>query len=170
MSKRLLLLVALVCLAALALGQALPPTTHPTPQKWIVLGDAPGREMQKRTFHLQATEYLSVLYVEKSALGPEWESPSPLPLTLTKVEEIARGELRKLVTDEPRWLVTDFHLGRFERSANWYYAVTLKPDVEVAGVEPDSFVALVDFSGKPGRIGKLNRPEANKHSQELPAR
>jgi len=152
MSKALLLLGTLVSLGAFALAQTLPTTTLHTPQKGGYLNAASNSVTERRTFQLGGKEYRTRLSLEETALGPEWESPSPLPLSLAKVEEIARSELRKLVTDEPRWMVTDFHLGRFERRSNWYYAVTLKPDVEVAGVRADSFIALVDFSGKPARI------------------
>jgi hypothetical protein len=158
MTKRPFFIGGLVCLSAFALAQTLPPTTHPTPQKWIA-GDLSKWEREQRTFRLEGKDYLTLLYLEETALGPEWESPSPLPIGLDKAEEIARSELRKLVADEPHWMVTDFHVGRFQRRANWYYAVTLKPDVEVQGVKPDSFVALVDFSGKPGRIAQI---ESNK--------
>ena len=79
-----------------------------------------------------------------------------------KVEEIVRTELRKLVQDEPNWLVTDFRVSRFERSPGWYYAITLKPEIEritltpaikLVNEPPQSYTLLVDFSGTPGKTG-----------------
>ena len=95
-----------------------------------------------------------MLVLEDTALGPEWEPSSPLPIDLAKAEEIARTELRKLAPDESRWVATDFEISRFGRRANWYYAVTLKPQFEFTGVRSDTFTVLVDFSGKAGRIAR----------------
>ena len=86
-------------------------------------------------------------------MGPEWESSSPLPIGFAKAEEIARGELRKLVADESNWVVTEFQIARFGRRPNWYYAVTLAPEMEAVGLRHRSVTLLVDFSGKPGLVG-----------------
>ena len=151
MNKNLFSLGCLLALSALTLGQTLP-RTLPSVQKQGYLGPSLKWETGKRMFHVEGKDYFSVLALEQTALGPDWEAPAPLPLTLAKVEQIARVELRKLVTDEARWVVIEFEIARFHRSPNWYYAVTLKPDVEIQGVRPDSFVALVDFAGNAGRI------------------
>jgi hypothetical protein len=102
--------------------------------------------------------------LEDSGVSADWQPPAPLPLGWAKVEEIARTELRKLVQDEPNWLVTDFRVSRFERSPGWYYAITLKPEIEritlspaitLLEERPQSYTLLVDFSGKPGKTGWL---------------
>ena len=61
-------------------------------------------------------------------------------------------------------LITDFRVSRFERGPGWYYAITLKPEIEritltpaikLVNEPPQSYTLLVDFSGKPGKAGGL---------------
>lgn len=156
---QLLLFGGLAFCAAAMLAQTLPSTTFPPAERsgyrGIYGGDRPQWEAERRRFYLGGREYLCGIYPEKNTLGPKWESSSPLPIGLAKAEEIARSELRKLVAEEPRWVVTDFQISRFGHRPNWYYAVTLKPELEAVGVRSESFTVLVDFSGKAGLIGRL---------------
>ena len=132
--------------------RTLPPDLPSLNRSGIYGLDRSNVEVERRTFYLGGREYLSALYREAPTLGPEWESSSSLPIGLAKAEEIARIELRKLVGEESKWVVTDFQISRFGHRRNWYYAVTLKPEMEAVGVRSESFTVLVDFLGKPGRI------------------
>jgi hypothetical protein len=93
--------------------------------------------------------------LEQAAVGGEWESSAPLPITLSAAEKLARVELAKIVTDESGWIATDFQISRFGAGPSWYYSVTLKPTLQLSGERPEAFTVLVDFSGKPGRVREL---------------
>jgi hypothetical protein len=130
------------------------------------LGGSSNRpQVATQSSYIGGREYLC--FLEDSGGSADWQPPAPLPLGWPKVEEIARTELRKLVQDEPNWLVTDFRVSRFERGPGWYYAITLKPQIELTTMipatelvkkRPQSYTLLVDFSGKPGRGGRLANP------------
>ena len=112
--------------------------------------------MVTRSSYVGGKVYLSTL--KETRVPPGWEPSAPLPLSLAKVEEVARTELRKLGADELWWFVTDFQICRFGRGTNWYCAVTLKPELQPVGERPESFTLLVDLSGNPGLIRRLGAP------------
>ena len=116
--------------------------------------------MVTRTSYVGGREYLSML--KETRVRPEWEPSAPLPLNLAKVEEVARTELRKLGPDDSWWIITEYQISRFGRGTNWYYAVTLKPEIQVVGLRPESFTLLVDFSGNPGVIRRLGASSTRK--------
>jgi hypothetical protein len=89
-----------------------------------------------------------------------WQPSAALPLALGKIEELARAELRKIAQDEPNWVVTDFRVSRFDSAPGWYYAATLKPEIELDKKRPQSYTLLVDFSGSPGRTGHMITPNS----------
>ena len=159
MGKYLLLLLCATAFSVAAmLAQTLPSTLPNLGKRGYIMPSQPAHQTARRSSYVGGKEYLCIL--EEERVGPEWESSGPLPVALAKVEKITRTELRKLAADEPRWLVTDFQISRFGRGPNWYYVITLKPDVEVAGLRAEVFTLLVDFSGKPGRVGRLVSPQA----------
>jgi len=156
---QLLLFGGLVFGAGVVLAQTFPrtlPADLPSVKGTGIHGVArPQWEAERRYFYLSGGEYLSAIYPERNALGPEWESSAPLPIGLAKAEETARRELRKLVDKESSWVVTDFQISRFGLRSNWYYVITFKPEMGAVSVRPESFTVLVDFSGKPGLIGRI---------------
>ena len=163
--KLLLIGSALSC-AVVLLAQTLP-STLPLEHKYYLGGSSSRPQPASQTSCVGGKVYCC--YLEDSGVSADWQPPAPLPLGWAKVEEIARTELRKLVQDEPNWLVTDFRVSRFERSPGWYYAITLKPEMEritltpaikLVNEPPQSYTLLVDFSGKPGKTGWLSTPKA----------
>jgi len=68
---------------------------------------------QKLTFPLDHESYVATISSEARLSGPSWEASSPLPLTFAAVEELARKELRKVVTDEPLWEVAALRRGHY---------------------------------------------------------
>ena len=155
--SKALLFCGLTFGSAVLLAQTLPSTLlNLGKRQFIVLSNA-AHQTVRRTSYLGGKEYVCTL--EETNVSPDWESSAPLPVALAKIEEVTRTELRKFVADEPKWLVTDFQVSRFGRGPNWYYVIALKPDVEVAGVRPESFTFLMDFSGKPGLVLPAVRSE-----------
>jgi hypothetical protein len=59
-------------------------------------------------FQLDGQRYLARIAREAVLAGPAWDTFKPLPLSFAGVEEVARIELRKLVTDERTWRVKSF--------------------------------------------------------------
>jgi len=148
------------------LAQTLPSTLPPREHGSYSGGSSNCSQVARQSSCIGGREYLC--FLEDSGVSADWQPPAPLPLGWAKVEEIARTELRKLVQDEPNWLVTDFRVSRFERSPGWYYAITLKPEIERVTLtpaitlleeRPQFYTLLVDFSGKPGRTGWLATPK-----------
>ena len=96
--------------------------------------------------------------------SPSWEPSKPLPLSFTKAEQVARSELRRIVSDEPSWEVTKFGLWRVRETSpqSWYYEVRLSPATRrreySTNSYPDDFAVLIDFSGKPGSLRRI-QPE-----------
>jgi hypothetical protein len=155
-THQLLLFGTLALSTGLMLAQDLPSALPPSQLPRYAGGSHSGPEMVTRTSYVGGKAYLSML--KETRVRPEWESSAPLPLSLSKVEEVARTELCKLGADELWWFVTDFQICRFGRGTNWYYAVTLKPELQPVGERPESFTLLVDLSGNPGSIGRLGTP------------
>jgi hypothetical protein len=146
--------------AAVVLAQTLPSTLPSLAgARYSGLRTTAAGESVRRTFQIGGKVYLTALHPDETMLGPEWEPSSPLPIGFPKAEEIARGELRKLVANETNWVVTQFEITRFGRRANWYHAVTLRPEMEAVGLRPRSVTVLVDFSGNPGLITRHAGPQ-----------
>jgi len=163
---KLILIGSVLSCAAVLLAQTLP-STLPREHKYYLGGSSSRPQPASQTSCVGGKVYCC--YLEDSGASADWQPPAPLPLGWAKVEEIARTELRKLVQDEPNWLVTDFRVSRYERSPGWYYAITLKPEIEritltpaikLVHEPPQSYTLLVDFSGKPGKTGWLATPKA----------
>jgi hypothetical protein len=154
MLKRQLLIIggAFVC-SALILAQNLPSTVP-----------SATREHEPRAplsvqgfgwvFNLNGKKYEAKISNDQIADGPEWTPAVPLPLTFAKVEEIARAELRKLVSDDSTWELTELNLRRLsnDTESKWYYVVKLTPRSVDRGVIPDSFYLPISLSGEIGRI------------------
>ena len=163
---RLLLIGSALCCAAVLLAQTLPSALPSVEHRSYFGGSSNHPRVARQSSCIGGREYLC--FLEDSGVSADWQPPAPLPLGWAKVEEIARIELRKLVQDESKWLVTDFRLSRFERGPGWYYAITLKPEIELIALtsaialvneRPQSYTLLVDFSGTPGKTGSLGTPK-----------
>ena len=154
MLKRQLLIIggAFVC-SALILAQTLPSTVPLATQEHQPRAplNVPGIAW---IFNLNGKKYEAKITRDQVADGPEWTPAAPLPLTFAKVEEIARAELRKLVSDDSTWEVTELNLRRLtkESESKWYYVVKLTPRSIDRGVSPESFCLPISFSGEIGRI------------------
>ena len=89
--------------------------------------------------------------------GPDWWPSQPLPLSFTDGETIARGELRKLVHDEPSWELTDISLHRLldRRSTKWHCAFHFMATdaTDDRGWHHDQFTVHVNLAGTPGATG-----------------
>jgi len=162
---KLLLICSALCCAAVLLAQTLPSTLPSTEHRSYLGGSSNRPQVARQSSYIGGRDYLC--FLEDSGVSADLQPPAPLPLGWAKVEEIARTELRKVVKDEPNWLVTDFRVSRFEGRPGWYYAITLKPEIELITLmpaiapvneRPQSYTLLVDFSGKPGRGGRLANP------------
>lgn len=163
---KLFLIGSALCCAAVLLAQTLPSSLPPREHGSYSGGSSSRPQPARQTSCVGGKVYCC--YLEDSGVSADWQPPAPLPLGWAKVEEIARAELRKLVQDEPNWLVTDFRVSRFEGSPGWYYAITLKPEIEritltpaikLVNEPPQSYTLLVDFSGTPGKTGWLATPK-----------
>ncbi len=141
----------------IALAQNAPPTLPPRPLPKIVLPAGKHAPVETRTFWIGGKEYRSVLAAKEDKSFRAWNSASPLPIGLARAEEIARGELAKLVDDAGAWQVSDFRISRFATEHYWYMSVTFEPATQVVSdpLPPDSFTVLLDFGGKPGRIFRV---------------
>jgi hypothetical protein len=51
--------------------------------------------------------------------------------------------------------VTDFEISRFGASSSWYYGVTLRPVLQPSRAPSETFTALMDLAGTPGRVFEL---------------
>jgi len=122
-------------------------------------GVAP-RQPIRRTSHVNGKECISIL--QQPTVSPEWEPSAALPLSLSAAEKVARLALSKIVPDDSMWVATDFQISRFGAGPDWYYAVTLQPVLQLSGEPPESFTALVDFAGTPGRVLQLGPHEVRR--------
>jgi hypothetical protein len=151
MRKHQLLLTGGVALcAALVLGQTLPATLPSRPSGFTAL--AP--QLEAWSFVLQGKGYGATLSRAQVSASPEWSPSALLPLTPAKAEAIARGELRKLVSDDSTWVVEEFMLRRFrgEAQGKWIYVVGFKPADGTTNATSDRFFLPISFSGEPAKI------------------
>ena len=113
-----------------------------------------------RDFKLEGVEYRAGLSRSGLDSSPEWQSSQPLPIGFNRLEEIARQELGKLVTNDADWSVTGFQLQSVttQTALKWYFVVEMRPFWEPAAPGAkvnDSFCICIDLSGRPGIIGRL---------------
>ena len=134
---------------SLVVAQTLPRTTPAKPQRGYVSLSSTAVTVSRNS-RVNGRNYVSIL--KQTTNSPAWDSAAPLPLSFSSAEQIARGELRKIVSDESDWVADDFQIRRFAGALSWYYAVTLQPALQLTGERSDSFTVLVDFSGTPGRV------------------
>lgn len=133
---------------------------RPHVKRQFISGDG-GDVPMVRLFELNHVKYGATISQTAVALGPEWKPSKPLPIDLAKVESIARKELRKLVSDDSKWEVTEFYLQSFygPLAKGWYFQVGLKPMVDhtlvASGQKSDSFWVCVDLAGEPGTVETL---------------
>ncbi len=153
MSKQQLFIFGLCLSAAVVLAQTLPPTLPSAANRPGYVRGVSAVQPVRRTSHLNGKEYLSILKPPTASHG--WEPSATLPLAPSAAERSARLELSKIVPDDSEWAVTDFQISRFGAGPDWYYAVTFQPVVQLAGEPTETFTALVDLAGMPGRVFQL---------------
>ena len=155
----LMLLGGVLWATMLANSQTAPSTLPPRQLPKIDYRPAPEfqHNSSSRAFHIGGKQYRSTIDLEKAIAGPPWNPSSPLPISLARLEQIARTELDKLVGDESKWQVVDFQISRAAGGRHWYIAVTLEPAVQVVAesLPRDSFTALIDLYGRPGNIAQV---------------
>ena len=149
MSKHHTCVLGLLLLGVVVLAQELPRTLPPLNKPGYYAGEHRPRSLVRRTSHVNGKDY--VILLAQPTTSREWEPSGVLPLSLPEAEKIARLELGKIVTDGSQWVITDFQISRFGPGPNWYYAVTLQPVLQLSGEPSESFTALLDFNGTPGR-------------------
>jgi len=149
--RQILILVGVTLCAALVIAQPLPPTVPLATREHQSRGELPGISWQ---FRLNGKQYVSKLTGAQIASGPDWSTSSSLPLTLAKVEQIARDELRKLVGDDAKWEITELSLKRFPQitERGWYYLVKLTSKDHPSNIMTDAFVFPIGFSGEVGQV------------------
>ena len=86
---------------------------------------------------------------EDTARGSvNWSPTDPLPLSFTGAEDIARGELRQLVHDEPKWSVSEISLHRNGGlPETWFYKIGFHGPPEETR---DYLTVFVTFAGTTG--------------------
>jgi len=114
-------------------------------------------QVERKSFPLDGYTYVATLNHEPVMAGPSWEASSPPPLTFDIVERAARKELRKLMSDEPSWVVFTFELhhmlGAGRGTGKWYYAVEFRPPlVDGKFTHNGLFYVFIDASGNPGTV------------------
>jgi len=151
--NQILLIGSAAFCAALVIGQT-PPPTLPGPLPKILQAKGPGFEAEVRNFEFDGQAYRVLLPHRDILSGPEWNPSLPLPLSFAKVEEIARGQLRKLGAEDEALPVAGFEVHRLLEVAEpkWYYAVTFRSALDVRGELFDRITLLVSFGGQPGEI------------------
>jgi hypothetical protein len=159
MQTRHLILVgiAALCAAAVVAQTLRPDLPHKSGEGYMGRSHS---DPAKRVFQFQGKAYLSLLEQPRAKADRDWQPSAPLPISLAKAEEIGRAELRKFVKEDAHWPVAEISISRFRGSIDWYYAVTFSPEVYLESEPRDSFVVLVDFSGKPGLIAQTPIPMA----------
>jgi hypothetical protein len=105
-------------------------------------------------FWVNGKQYAAKLSRDEIISAPDWSPSSSLPFTLAKAEQIARAELRKLVSNDSTWEVTEVSLQRLreEVQPKWYYLIKFMPKNRESNVIPDLFVFPISLSGEPGHI------------------
>lgn len=155
MNKALSLLTGLGVLSAatVLLSQTLP-STLPSKGPKIYRGSSAEYAGEMWLFHVGDKHYRARITKEEISSGPSWRPTMPMPLSLAKVEEISRAELRKLGVDDGDWEMTDLHLKRLRGNdqPKWYYVVRLAPRLGDDNAASDSFFVVISFSGKPGVV------------------
>src|SRR6185369_7831812 len=83
----------------------------------------------KTAFHIDRIEYATWIIGNAIESSPDWTPTQPAPLGFAQLEEIARRELAKILTNDAPWSVTSFQLlstpGR--QRLKWYFLVEMKP-------------------------------------------
>lgn len=97
---------------------------------------------------LDGVELWNGITKETVLSGAAWSPSEPLPLSFSSAEEIARGELGRLVHDEPKWKLREIQLHRlWDWPQGWYYSIQFSPlDRPSSG----HFSVFVGFSGATG--------------------
>jgi hypothetical protein len=154
MRKPQLLLIGLIIFSASILLSQTVPSTLPSKGPKIFSATSADYAGEMWLFHVGAKHYRARITKEEIIAGPDWRPSTPLPLSLSKAEEIARVELRKLGVNDVGWDVTDLHLKRLRANdqSKWYYVVGLGPAVPKDAAAHDSFFAIISLSGNPGVI------------------
>jgi len=157
-TRPLLIIGAISLCAALLFAQTLP-STLPLATREHQRPSPNGGQGFGWQFNLNGKKYEAKITREQIEAGPKWTPSAPLPLSLAKAEEIARDELRKLVSDDATWELTEFNLRCLndQTEPKWYYVVKLKHKMQDRGVMPDLFILPISFSGELGRI-QINGP------------
>jgi len=139
----------------LSFAQSLPSTVPLAAQEKFAAGH--GLLGISWQFDLSGKKYAAQLSREQIASAPDWNSTSPLPLTLAKAEELARAELRKRVVDDSNWEVTELGLHRLrgEVRPKWYFLVQLMQKKRESSVIPDVFILPITFAGETGKINVI---------------
>lgn len=111
-------------------------------------------------FQIEGASYRSWMAAASLQASPDWTASQPMPVSFARLEQVARGELAKLVTDDASWSVRSFQLHSIpqELSLKWYFVIEMKPVWEPtvpAANEPDSFRIYIDLAGTPGTIRRL---------------
>src|SRR4029077_727298 len=85
--------------------------SHPGGQK-IFTASAQDSSLKQeiRVFYIDGVQYWATIGEEALLSGPDWTPSKPLPLDFTKVEGIARQELRRFISEDSTWEVAGFHL------------------------------------------------------------
>ena len=144
-----LLIGGLITLCSAAIFSQTLPSTFPANPPRQRVGHSTG---EAQIFTLQGKRYRAEIGHEEVSAGPDWRPALPLPLSLSKAEEIARAELDKWLPANSGWQVTDLRLKRLRGDDKWYCAVRLAPAVKDAGSREDSFFVLINLSGTPGHV------------------
>jgi hypothetical protein len=155
MQKRQLLFIGGISLtAALVIAQTLPSTVPLAAREHQPVGRSSDIRGFSWIFDLNGKKYQATIPRDQVAASAEWTCALPLPLTCAKVEEIARVELRKLLSNDSTWEVMELDLRRLneESTSKWYYLVKLMPKLRDRGVISDSFYVPISFSGEAGQI------------------
>jgi hypothetical protein len=153
MNKYKLGIIGIFLTAMLVVGQNLPRTLPAVNSRGYYGGVRQLPQAVRRNSLFNGKEYVSIL--QQPTVSREWETSVALPISLPAAEKEARVELSKIVPDDSEWVVTDFQISRFGAGPIWYYAVTLQPTVQLSDGPAESFTALIDFSGTPGRVVQL---------------
>lgn len=108
------------------------------------------------SFHIDGMPHSAKIEHSAILATKPWDPSKPLPLSLGEVEQVARKELRKLVSNDKSWEVVGFDITRLEtlpNTPNWYYTVHFRSTVPRGGSITNGFdyaPVLVDFGGKAG--------------------
>jgi hypothetical protein len=125
-----------------------------------IAGGSLGALPPKRDFYLNGHPYSAIIRADVLDSSPDWDPSQAPPLIYSRLQEIARRELSKMVRDDTDWSVTGFHLESVPRASSlkWFFQVEMKPFWNTSPPEiqtrSDSFGVCIDMSGKPGFIAQ----------------